>query len=278
MKKVVIASLLFIAMLGMVSGTHAGGYKFAYKLSPGQKWTAVQLNRNESEFMGKADVSQNINRMAYTVKKGPKTGWVQLIGRLLFKDETQGAGPMLKDARFYARMHTSGELRDIRAEVPAPAPMQNQSQMPPQMAAMYAQSGQMMAELHKPAVFWFPEFPEETLALGDEFEVIRKSRSGGPQALMAVQAVTKQIFVLDDVADGLAYFSVTEKTTSKMSGGPMGTGADTQTVGKGEAIFDLKLGMWIEITVKTKIRVQLGQGSGQHEALSVSKLTMELEN
>ena len=51
--------------------------------------------------------------------------------------------------------------------------------MPPEMKAMMEQSYQFMADAWKEMVFWFPEFPEEKLDIGDEFDMTRKMAGGG---------------------------------------------------------------------------------------------------
>lgn len=273
-----LAGIWVLVMIWAVVGVQpamAGGHRFSYKLNPGQQWIATSVDRSESHFMDKPKVSQHQRRFGYTIKKGAKAGWVKIEGRIM-KSAKDQAATMLADARFFADMHRSGELRRQRVEVPPPPPLPNQSELPPQLVAMQAQSNQYMADMFKQAVFWFPEFPEEALAPGDEFEMVRKTNSSMGQGAMAIQAATKEIFILEEVVDGLAYFSVKAKSMSKMTG-PAGAPADTATMGKGEAIFDMKLGMWVEMTIKTKANVQLGSGSGPMSSLNISKITMELE-
>ncbi len=94
--------------------------------------------------------------------------------------------------------------------------------------------------------------------------------------LKAVRAAIKQIFTLEDVADGLAYFSVKVKSVSKMTE-PAGAPTDTNTTPKGEAIFDLKMGMRVEMTTKTIARIKMDQNSNPMVSLNIHKMTMELK-
>ena len=129
------------------------------------------------------------------------------------------------------------------------------------MAAMYEQSSKMIAEAWKNAVFWFPELPEDGLEPGDEFEVTKKMGMGNEGMGMKMESVSKQVFTLDEVADGLAYFSVRERTITK-SNATMGSKSDTKTAGKGEAVFDLKNGMWTDMTIKSHSNLNLGNIPG----------------
>jgi len=51
--------------------------------------------------------------------------------------------------------------------------------------------------------------------------------------------------------------------------------------GKGEAVFDLKAGMWLEVTEKSKVKVKMGGMAGMGDISSdmriVSKYEMELK-
>ncbi|MBW1851701.1 MAG: M48 family metalloprotease [Deltaproteobacteria bacterium] len=100
------------------------------------------------------------------------------------------------------------------------------------------------------------------------------------QQMQAMQTVSKQVFTLEDVSKGLAYFSVRERSLTK-STAPGGGKTDTKTAGKGEAIFDLREGMWVEMTTKSRIKVKLGNipgmGAGNSEMLNIHKITMEKE-
>ena len=96
---------------------------------------------------------------------------------------------------------------------------------------------------------------------------------------MERSAVIRQEFTLDEVSEGLAYMSVRERAMTRASG-PMGAKTETKTAGKGEAIFDQRQGMWLELTTKSRTRMQMGAmpgmpESGQHQSLHINRVTME---
>jgi hypothetical protein len=283
MKKIFRTTGLVALIFGLMTHALAGSYGLKYKLAPGQRWVAKMLSQSETTFMGKKNVTKTKTIIEYKVAKGPKKGWVSLIARI--KSQKNEAGESIADqfgltrAEFRADMHSSGEIRNIHYEGGRPiAGGSNRENIPPEMAAMMQQSANFMAEVWKNAVFWFPEFPEDKLELGDEFEVTEKMGTGSASAGLQTQTLTKQVFTLEDVSDGLAYFSVKERSITKTKG-VMGGKSDTKSLGKGKAIFDLKDGMWVELVSKHRSKVQFGggapMGQGASEVLNVTKYEME---
>jgi hypothetical protein len=261
----------------------AAPYGLKYKLAPGQRWVAKMLSQSETTFMGNKNVTKTKTVIEYKVTKGPKKGWVSLVARI--KSQKNEAGENIADRigltriEFRADMHSSGEIRNIHSEGRVSIPRGgNTENLPPEMAAMMQQSANFMAEVWKNAVFWFPELPEDKLEPGDEFEVTKKMGAGSAGAGLQTQTLTKQVFTLEDVSDGLAYFSVKERSLTKTKG-VMGGKSETKSLGKSKAMFDLKEGMWVEFVTKYRSKVQLGGGSpmGQSasEVLNVTKYEME---
>jgi len=143
----------------------------------------------------------------------------------------------------------------------------------PQEKSALLQSNKIMAESLKPSVFWFPELREEALQPGDEFEDKRSHGFKDPN--MASSTQTRKVFVLEDISVGLAYFSTKERHATKMS--TMGGAMDGSSTGKGEIIFDLKEGMWIELTTQSKMKfsgAMMGGGEGQ-EMLMTEKVVLQ---
>ncbi len=283
MKKIFRTTGLVTLIFGLMTHALAGSYGLKYKLAPGQRWVAKVLSQSESTFMGKKNVTKTKTIIEYKVTKGPKKGWVSLVARI--KSQKDEAGKSIADqfgltrAEFRADMHSSGEIRNIHYEGGRPiAKAKNTENIPPEMAAMMQQSANFMAEVWKNAVFWFPEFPEAKLELADEFEVTEKMGTGSASAGLQTQTLTKQVFTLEDVSDGLAYFSVKQRSITKTKG-VMGGKSDTKSLGKGKAIFDLKDGMWVELVSKHRSKVQFGSGApmgqGASEVLNVTKYEME---
>ena len=283
MKRVVQFLVLISAFALYSNYALAGSWKLHYKLKPGQVWIATLHSQSETAFMGKKNITRTKTLIEYKVCPGPKKGWVSLKARIKSQSGPSGqsGGQMdLSRLRFTADMHRSGEIRNIQySGNPFPGMQANTKGMPAGMAAMYEQSSRMVAEPWKNAVFWFPELPEDSLEIGDEFDVTRKMGAGGRTGGMQMQSVSKQLFTLEDVSEGLAYFTIRERTITR-TGSPMGGKSDTKTAGKAKAVFDLHEGMWAELAMKSRSRVQLGNmpgmsGGGTHDVLQVSKYTVE---
>jgi len=233
--------------------------------------------------MGNKDVNRTKSTIEYKVSIGPKKGWVTLTARIKSQSgsggEENNGGMDLSKLQFAADMHQSGEIRNIQCSGSALPPLDSdEGELPPGMAAMYEQSSKMIADAWKNGVFWFPELPENALAPGDEFEVTQKMGMGHESAGMQMESVSKQVFTLEEVREGLAYFSVRERTLTK-STTAMGGKSDTKTAGKGEAVFDLKEGIWTDLTTKSRSEVQLGNmpgmGKGSQELNQITKIRME---
>lgn len=277
MKKIAFTFMAALGFLVFAAPAFAGGAMLQYKFEPGQTWLCTQSNQSESSFMGQKHVNRSKKVVEYTVSKGPKKGWVALSARILSQSVPEGGNPVdVSKMRFSANIHTSGELRNIKTSGNPMA--QSAGDMPPEMKAMMDESMKMVADAWKHAVFWFPEVSEEELEVGDEFEVERDLDMGATG--MKTKSVSRQVFTLEDVSGGLAYFSVKERSVTKTEGA-MGGKTKTRIAGKGDAIFDLKQGMWLELAEKAKAKVDLGNipGMGQtsQEIKIINKYEMELK-
>ena len=280
MNRILQFSLLLVAYCFSWLPVFAGSQTLHYKLAPGQAWICTLSAQNESTFMGKKHVSRNKSVIEYRVSRGPRSGWVSLTARIKSESNQSGGQIDLSRILFKADMHRSGEIRNIQYSGSAVLPMgEGADKLPPEAAAALEQSSHLIAEAWKNAVFWFPEIPEDALEPGDEFEATQKLGMGGGGGSIRVETVSKQVFTLEDVSEGLAYFRVKERSLTKTSGA-MGGKTKTKTAGKGEAIFDLRQGMWIEMTTKMRSRVQMGTipgtgGGGSQDAYTISKVRME---
>jgi hypothetical protein len=256
----------------------AASVRLSYGLAPGQIWLGTLSSQSETEYSGKKDVHRSKTTIQYAVAAGPKRGWVTLTARILSQQipGAEGGGGMdLSGITFFADMHESGEIRNIRHEGSALPP--GAADMPEQMKQMMAQSFNMVADAWKQAVFWFPELPEAPLSPGDEFDVTRKTGMGGAGAMIQSQTLSKQVFTLEDVSAGLAYFSVKERSVTKTTGAAGGR-SETQSASRGETVFDLNSGMWVDMVVKSKANVGMsgvtGMGNMDQDVVNVSKYEM----
>jgi hypothetical protein len=279
-KATVLISMVVLISFGY-GRIHAKEYTFQYKLAPGQIWIGTLSSQSESSFMGKKHVNRSKNVIEYKVSTGPKKGWVTVSARIRSKGgAAKGGNQMdLSGMSFKADVHKSGEIRNIQSSgTPMPDLGKSAKQMPKAALEAMKQSFQFMTDAWKNAVFWFPEFPEDPLQPGDEFEMVQKMGAGGSGGGMQMKTVSKQVFTLEEVSDDLAYFSVKERSVTKTSGA-MGGKSDTKTASKGEAIFDMRQGMWIELETKSRSKVNMGNmpgtdGSSQ-DMLQISKVSME---
>ncbi len=277
MKKFVLPSIFFILSLSLCSISTAGGCKLTYKLKPGQKWMGYMSSQSESRFMEKDNVTRSKTRIEYTVLKGPKKNWVTLNARIVSMGKKAGKIDLSRVV-YSADVHQSGEIRNVNYTGDAMPDLGEQAaQMPPETLAMIKQSFKMVPDAWKNMVFWFPEVPEEKLQEGDEFEFERKMVMGAGTPFQ-MQTLNKQVFILEEVSKGFAYFSVEDRSITK---GNMAMGMDTKTkmAGRGEAVFDLEQGMWLELTEKARTRMNMGGypgGSGKdHNMRTVFKFEME---
>ena len=179
----IVLLVLFIAM-----PLFAGGITLQYKLKPGQKWVCTLVSKNETNTMGQKSVNSQRTTIVYKVLKGKKKDWVLLKAQIKASAKDKESGMDMSRMHFSADMHKSGELRHIKV---SGNPMQlPSSDMPQEMKQMMAQQGEMIGEMYKNAVFWFPELPEESLEVGDEFEVERVMAAGG--SMMQAKTLYKQ--------------------------------------------------------------------------------------
>jgi hypothetical protein len=248
--------------------------KLHYNLKPGQKWVCHRLSQTEFMIMGKKQIQRNRHTIEYTVSKGTKKGWVKIAARYIDPPAPTDENKYslgLYDLTFHADMHSSGDTRNIRvqgADKPIADPTLDASAQ-----AALIQGKQMMADSYKAAVFWFPELAEEPLVPGDEFEYKQTHHAGGN--MMTYKAQSRQVFVLDDISQGLAYFTLKESTRSKNSA--MGSEFQGTISGKGQTIFDLKNGMWTEMVIKRKMKFSGAgmMGAGGQDMFMVEKIDME---
>jgi hypothetical protein len=274
--------LIFLLLIATTLGFYwtdatAESQRLHYKMAPGQTWVAVMSTQNEFTVMGNKDVHRNKINFDYSISKGPKPEWVSLTGKITFMSGDEGGEQMdMSKLSFFAEMHSSGEIQNISYEGSVlPAMGAEAGEIPPEIAAMYEGFTEMIAQAWVNSVFWFPELPDYALEIGDEFEVTQKFQIGSEAGGVEVNTVSKQVFTLEDLSEGLAYFTVKERAVTKSSSA-MGGNSDTKTAGKGEAIFDLREGMWLELTTRSMSRVELGnmQGVGDEsqDILQITKV------
>lgn len=255
-----ISSLVFVAtgILAVSLSQAAAGHKLAYKLKPNQHWIKTDRHETHSEAMGFKTVSRHTTVIKYHIKPGKKTGWVVLEGSIVSNTTQMDDQPpqdfgVLQGIKYSANVHTSGDTRQIEVSGGDKAT-------------------RLSADAHKVSVFWFPDLPEDPLLPGDEFDWKQNMAIKDPGG-MSITVATKWRFLLEDVDQGLAYFSIQSQSKTQTQAA-MGT-ASMPSVNKGEGIFDLKEGMWVEWRLKGKMDMSAIPGVGAMKAFTVNKMTME---
>jgi hypothetical protein len=278
MKRRIKIPLIIFAVLALPHLASADGCTLAYNLKPGQKWRCAFTSRSETTVMGQKNTNQSKQTYDYVVSKGPKNNWVTVTARIVTKGADAQSGMNLSKLVFTADVHTSGEIRNIQYSGDVMPTLENADQIPEEMKKMMQASYKMIPEAYKHAIFWFPEVPEYRLEIGDEFDVKRTMGAGGTGTDMQMQTVSIQSFTLEEVSKGLAYFSVKQRSVTKTKG-VAGGSADTKIAGKGEAVFDLEQGMWLELTEKSLVKVNLsgvaGMGNRDQDMHTIHAYEME---
>ena len=224
--------------------------------------------------MGGNHVERKNHTILYTVAKGPKKNWVRLTARYTNPPPRTPENQFTLgryDLVFSADVHNSGNISNI--QVQGVDKVSNDPSIPPQHKKAMVQIKKEEAQRLQSEVFWLPKLPETPMGPGDEFE--EKGTRGVKNPNMTEQSKTRTVFTLYDVREGLAYFEAKTRHTSKVktSVGNMDYGSS----GKGELIFDLEEGMWIESVREWKTKYPGGMvGQNQDiEQFSMEKITMD---
>jgi hypothetical protein len=278
MKKIQYIFITLTISLFLTGYAFAESCRLKYRFTPGQKWLCTMSNQSEGSISKKKKKNRSKTIIEYHIKKSNKKGWVILEGKILSTGRKRSRIDLSK-ITYAADVHKSGEIRNIRYSGDyMPDFGDKASQIPEATMKMMRQSFKMLPEFWKHSVYWFPEVPEHKLEIGDEFEYKRKMGIKTGTSSMQVKSVNKQIFILEDISEGLAWFTVKEKSVTKGTAA-MGSNTKTKSAGKGDAVFDLELGMWAEFTEKTKLNMDMGALTGAArknvKARTVIKYEME---
>jgi hypothetical protein len=231
------------------------GQRFVYRFEEGDTWKMSERSDTTTEMMG-TKMTQRAKRLTvYKVTRDLGQGWVRMASQIISQKNWDNAGQVnemnaLAGMQFSADVHKLGTVKSYK------------------VAGGNPQMAQMIGPAMKPAIFFFPEFPEETLEPGDEFDSIIRYEMPGVMGMGGMKSAIKLTYTLEDISDGFATFSI--KQRMKMQG----SGMDIKSGGKSEAVFDLGQGMWVEHETVTKSAVEQGPGAGG-TVLTRSKVVLE---
>jgi hypothetical protein len=231
------------------------GQRFVYRFQEGDTWKMSERSETTTEAMGTQMVQRAKRLTVYKVARDLGKGWVRIASQIVSQKNWDNDGQVnemnsFAGMQFSADVHQLGTLKGYKA-----------TGGNPQMA-------QMLGPAMKPAIFFFPEFPEEALEPGDEFDAVIRYEMPGMMGMGGMKSAIKLTYTLEDISDGLATFSI--KQRMKMEG----SGMDMKTGGKSEAVFDIGQGMWVEHEELTKTVVEQGTGAGTI-VLTRRKVTLE---
>jgi hypothetical protein len=250
-------TLTLLALLAVLvyAGPVAAGQRFVYRFEEGDTWKMSERSDNTTEMMGTKTVQRAKRLTVYKVVRDLGKGWVRMASQIVSQKNWDDAGQenemnALEGMQFSADVHKLGTVKGYK------------------VSGGNAQLAQMIGPAMKPAIFFFPEFPEEALEPGDEFDSIIRYEIPGVMGMGGMKSAIKMTYTLEDISDGLATFSVKQRIQMK------GSGMDMKSGGKSEAVFDIAQGMWIEHETVTQSKVEQGPGAGG-TVLTRSKVTLE---
>ena len=248
-------TLLTLLVTSLLACPALAGQRFAYRFDEGDTWKMSERSDTTTEMMGTKMVQRAKRLTVYKVARDQGKGWVRMAAQIISQKNWDNTGQVnemnpLADMQFSADVHKIGVVKNYKF-----------SGGNPQMA-------QMVGPAMKPSIFFFPEFPEEALELGDEFDSVIRFEMPGMMGMGGMKSVTKLTYTLEDISDGLATFSIKQRMKMK------GSGMDIKSGGKSEAVFDLNQGLWVEHETVTKSAVEKGPGAGG-SVLTRSKVTLE---
>jgi hypothetical protein len=84
---------------------------------------------------------------------------------------------------------------------------------------------------------------------GESFEITQKRFMTDSNNQWQTRGLVKQILTLESVQNGLAVFSVQDRSMAMTDTG-FGSNTGTRSLTKAQAVFDLRQGIWIEWTNK----------------------------
>jgi hypothetical protein len=251
-RRLTLWSVLIILMLVCPAWA---GQRFRYWFTQGDVWKMSDRSETTTEAMGTKMTQRTKRLTVYKVARDLGRGWFRIAAQVTAQKNWNDAGQAnemnsLAGMQFTAEVHRSGALKNYKFSGGNP------------------QISKMIGPAMKPAIFFFPEFPEEALEPGDEFDALIRFEMPGMMGMGGMKSVIKMTYILEDISDGLATFTIKQRMKMK------GAGMDMKSGGKSEAVFDLNQGMWIEHETVTKSTSEQGVGAGA-TTLSRSRVTLE---
>ncbi len=248
-------SLLVVLMTLLLVCPAWAGKRFEYRFKEGDTWKMSDRSDTTSEMTGTKMTQRTKRLTVYKITRDLGKGWFRIAAQVAAQknwDDTGQTNEMnsLAGMQFSAEVHKRGLIKNYKFSGGNP------------------QIAQMIGPAMKPAIFFFPEFPDEALEPGDEFDAVIRYEIPGVMGMGGMKSIIKMTYILEDISDGLAAFTIKQHMKMK------GSGMDLKTGGKSKALFGLSQGMWIEHETVTKSTAEQGLGAGT-TTITRSKVTLE---
>jgi len=277
----VLRAALAACVLALGSGgahaEDAAPVRLRYGWESGQSWRAVYSVKREMHLAQDVQSDLGVARFDYTVRSDAKQGELRLEVRFVSQETAAGPSPLdFTPIVFRAGIDALGHLRAPDYQIGEARPPDLPGIEPDPVA--YRQMLEQSAAAWRWAAFWFPELPERPLAPGEEF-VSRDDRdlgSGAPG--MGMWMRSERHYRLVSVAQGIARFRVEEDSHVDAAAGAEGVASEQRA--KGEALFDLALGMWTRHEIVSSQKASFHGAPpavGAGEATSRSVTTIEMQ-
>ncbi|RPI79920.1 MAG: hypothetical protein EHM45_01000 [Desulfobacteraceae bacterium] len=272
-------SLIFgIAFLWLTGSVWAAPYVFSYILKPGNQWTATVTSQTEIRSQDQKELIRSKTLIEYRVLQGIDPAWFMVAARVRSRTDYTGRSPQtdvnLYQTLFQADMHVSGDLRNVAYQMGTsslhpPAFSRTAPGLSTQETGPFYDFMEQWQEM----VFWFPVFPNTELKPGHSFEITQKRFMTDSDNQWQTRGLVKQILTLESVQNGLAVFSVQDRSAGITDAG-FGSNTGTRSLTKAQAVFDLRQGMWVEWTSKYRGQERINPGkSGSAVVREIMNIT-----
>lgn len=252
----------------------ARSYELRYGIAPGQTWHAAQTIHRETYVAGVSDTDTGIARFRYEVKNGPE-GTLRLDARMVSQETHDGPSPFdFSVIRFLAQTDRRGVMRGMHFRLGDVEPPDLEGVEKDPVA--FRQMLRSLASAWLESVYWLPELPERSLAVGESFTIGDRGDVGGTDPGVTMQMDRKTTYRLRKVTGRLAEFSVEVHSTVDASTAQ--TGLTSQRTAEGEAVFDLEAGMWTRQEIRAEHHASLrGAETGSETATARTVTTIEMQ-
>lgn len=267
---------LAAGVLLAASAASAAGTLLRYALEPGQRWQATQTVSREMQLGEIREQDHGVARFSYEVKPSPLEGYVALEATMLSQETRDGPSPFdFSVIRYRALMDARGTLRGVHFELGDAEPPELPGVEKDPVA--FRQMLRSIAAAWLDSVFWFPQLPEQPLAIGESFSLEESKDVPGVEPGVSMRMVSTRTFRLRAVEEGIARLDIA--VDSRVETATAQSAMDASREAEGEADFDLGLGMWRRHVMRAEHHASFhgapGVADGESKASTLTSIAME---